>query len=347
MLKKIHIFTTSKLLTEVHKNFQVYRGVDYYYYYVLSIPGTATDPRCCDRDAALPDCFPIRLSPKDAFYSLFKQDCMSVVRSVPGVREGCKFGPRAQINTVPSYIDGNWVYGSSLEVANRLRLHKGGLLKSLPVFREFGLKDLLPLKLVDPDDGCIRPSTDLYCFDAGDLRVNEQLVLAVIHTLMMREHNRVAVELSRINPHWGDEELFHEARHITAAEIQHITYNEYLPMILGKEVMEKFGLILEKHGYFEGYDPSIDPSMSANFITAAFRFGHSLLPSTIERWSPAHKYIGSQRLSELLRQPYDLYKGGWCDQFLMGLSNQVAQAMDDAITQEVCEQKLLFYNGIF
>ena len=37
----------------------------------------------------------------------------------------------------------------------------------------------------------------------------------------------------------------------------------------------------------------------------------------------------------MLRQPYDLYKGGWCDQYIMGLVNQVAQAMDDAVSQEV------------
>ena len=69
--------------------------------------------------------------------------------------------------------------------------------------------------------------------------------------------------------------------------------------------------------------------------SAAFRFGHSLLPSTIERWSKSHRYVGSQRLSEMLQQPYDLYKGGWVDQYIMGLCNQVAQAMDDAVTQEV------------
>lgn len=44
---------------------------------------------------------------------------------------------------------------------------------------------------------------------------------------------------------------------------------------------------------------------------------------------------GSQRLSHMLRQPYDLYKAGWCDQYIMGLTNQVAQSMDPAITQEV------------
>ncbi|KAK4320758.1 hypothetical protein Pmani_008413, partial [Petrolisthes manimaculis] len=296
---------------------------------------TKKDPECCKSPHKHPACFPIHIPDEDPFYSLFGQKCISMVRSVPGVRYGCKLGPRTQINQITSYIDANWVYGSDDKHAKRIRLSRHGLMKSLPVFREYGMKDLLPLKLEEPEEGCIRPNNDVFCFDAGDGRVNEQLVLAVIHTMMMREHNRIAMELYRINPHWDDDKLYHETRHIIAAVVQHITYNEFLPMVLGKDVMNKYGIILEKHGYFNGYDPKIDASMSSNFVTSAFRFGHSLLPSTIERWSPNHKYIASQRLSEMLRQPYDLYKGGWCDQYIMGLTNQVAQAMDDAVTQEV------------
>ena len=55
----------------------------------------------------------------------------------------------------------------------------------------------------------------------------------------------------------------------------------------------------------------------------------------MERWSSSHRYIGSQRLSEMLQQPYDLYKVGWADTYMMGLINQVAQGLDDAVTQEV------------
>ena len=35
------------------------------------------------------------------------------------------------------------------------------------------------------------------------------------------------------------------------------------------------------------------------------------------------RYVGSQKLSEMLQQPYDLYKAGWADAYLMGLINQV------------------------
>ena len=75
--------------------------------------------------------------------------------------------------------------------------------------------------------------------------------------------------------------LLQEAKHIVAAIEQHITFNEFLPLVLGKEGIHEHGLTLYQDGYFDGYDKTINPSAASGFTTAAFRFGHSLLPSTI------------------------------------------------------------------
>ncbi|CAG4982446.1 unnamed protein product [Parnassius apollo] len=309
-----------------------------------TLTGTPLDPinrndpeECCKRPSHLkhPYCNEIRIPEDDYFYRLFGVKCMDFVRGFPSPRPGCRLGSRNPFNTLTGVIDGNTVYGVTDKFSRKLRTGYGGLLRMNPVFKEYGLKDLLPLKLDIPDEGCTRPNKNMYCFEAGEIRVNEQLVLTVMHTLMAREHNRVAEGLAAVNPHWDDETLFQEARRINIAEIQHITYNEFLPILLGKDVMEKFGLVLEKQGYWDGYDPEVNPDVLASFAAAAYRFGHSLLPTAVERWSKAHKFIASKRLSDLIRRPYDLYRAGVLDEYVMGLMNQVAQAMDDSITQEV------------
>ncbi|XP_023726192.2 lactoperoxidase-like [Cryptotermes secundus] len=244
-------------------------------------------------------------------------------------------GPRAQTNTATAFIDGNFLYGSNVRLSDELRLLKGGLMKTLHAFSDLGLKELMPLKLQFPDDGCIRSSPDIFCFLAGDNRANENMALAVLHTMLVRVHNQIASELSQINSLWDDEKLYQETRHIVAAMVQHITYTEFLPMLLGKEAMEKYDLLPKSKGYWGGYDPNVDVTIPSAFMTAAFRFGHSLLPNVLERWSPNHVRIGVQRLSEVLKRPFDLYKPGWYDQYVIGLINQVAQAMDDGVTQEV------------
>ena len=104
------------------------------------------------------------------------------------------------------------------------------------------------------------------CFDAGDFRVNEQIALVAMHTLWVREHNRIALKLNKINRHWTGEKVFQETRKIVGAMLQHISYNHYLTKVLGKNALPPY------LGYTNTH-----PGVINVFATAAFRFGHSMV----------------------------------------------------------------------
>lgn len=86
---------------------------------------------------------------------------------------------------------------------------------------------------------------------------------------------------------------------------------------------------------FTGYNPNLEATLPDAFFAAAFRFGHSLIPPTLERWSTSHKLISAKRLSDMINKPFDVYNGDTCDQYLTGFMNQISQAVDDSVTQEV------------
>ena len=104
--------------------------------------------------------------------------------------------------------------------------------------------------------------------------MNENLGLVIIHTLFLREHNRIASRLSTINPQWTDEETFEETRKIVGAQLQHITYNEFLVAVLGEEIIRnpKYSLQLKTEGFFDGYDMKINPTVENAVANAVFEF---------------------------------------------------------------------------
>ena len=134
----------------------------------------------------------------------------------------------------------------------------------------------------------------------GDNRVNEQPGLTVYHTVWVREHNRLAKQLAYLIPHWDDERLYQEARRIVIAENQHVTYNEWLPQVLGTDYMAELDILPVTYSYNNNYDPKVirvskvisvfivfiiiqvNPAILNSFAAAAFRFGHSLIQGMLE-----------------------------------------------------------------
>lgn len=59
-------------------------------------------------------------------------------------------------------------------------------------------------------------------------------MLGVMHTVLLRTHNFIAIQLATLNPGWDDNRLFEESRRIVIAFLQHITFKYYLPNLISK-----------------------------------------------------------------------------------------------------------------
>lgn len=174
--------------------------------------------------------------------------------------------PRQQINTVTAFIDGSQVYGSDSVRAAALRTFSGGKLKTSD-------GNLLPTNtdgLPNANDAHVVADSQLFL--AGDVRANENVELTAMQTLFVREHNRLADRIAAAHADWTDEQVFQKARSLVIGELQAITYNEFLPALLGPASV----------GPYRGYNPDVNPGIANEFSTAAFRFGHSLLNDTVD-----------------------------------------------------------------
>lgn len=295
--------------------------------------------KCCSKPATEwhPSCYVFDIPHNDTFYGMFNRSCINFVRLTPSLKPNCPLGPREPMNVVSGYLDGSVVYGSSTDESHDLREKSGGRLKAHSPHRELGLKDLLPSQTNRPDFLCHRHTRprNVFCFRSGDLRTNQQLPLTLLHTILMREHNRIARILSDSYPDLDDETLFEESRRILVAEMQVITYREFLPILLGEKYTRDNDLALVEDGYYHGYDPKINAETRVAFQAAAFRFGHSIVPDVIKRYNQFNQKIATYRMSQLLRAPFELYKPNIMDTFILGLMNQEANRMDASITTEL------------
>ena len=227
--------------------------------------------------------------------------------------------PRQQINTITTWIDASNVYGSDVERATALRTNDGtGRLNT-------SAGDLLPFNTEGlPNDG---GDDDPFLFLAGDFRANEQVGLTSMHTLFVREHNRYVTALAIDRPGLSGEELYQKGRRFVGALMQAITYNEFLPALMGNGAISAYN----------GYNPNVDASIANIFSTAAYRFGHSMLSPVLQRLDQNLNVIpeGNLELRNAFFTPETITDEGGIDPILRGLAKQVAQRLDTLIVDDV------------
>ncbi|GFX65641.1 peroxidase [Trichonephila clavipes] len=290
---------------------------------------------CCDEkfdkypESRPKECLQIDIPEGDPFYGPRNVKCLNFVRSTP-VHGECG-GRREQLNKATSFLDGSTIYGSTIDRTKTLRSFNKGQLRTQRI-------NNTPY-MASPDGigtNCGTPSEPLKCFAAGDSRVNMLVELMAMHTLWYREHNRIAEQLHKINPQWSDETLFQETRKILIAELQHITYDEFLPVLLGEEALNYFQLNIEPGEYYDGYDETVNPSVFNVFGAAAFRFGHSLIKDVVDLVESDNRSGGSVALHETFFNAQLLYNNH-LDSLLRGATSQKINAIDSFISKEVRE----------
>jgi hypothetical protein len=202
-------------------------------------------------------------------------------RSVPAPGTGVN-NARQQLNTENSFLDAEAVYGTTDARLDWLRSgsvdgnpdnNSGSLLMSnnyLPRADQRGNPSAAPTMAVD---GRLL-ATPSKAVVAGDVRANEQALLTSIQTLFAREHNRIVAALPNSV---SQQDKFQLARAVVIAEIQYITYNEFLPAM---------GVSLPS---YQGYDPTLDPSTAHEFATVGYR-AHSFIHGEMETTTNISRY---------------------------------------------------------
>ncbi|CAL8406098.1 unnamed protein product [Arctogadus glacialis] len=301
-------------------------------------------------------CFPISIPPGDPRLPTGANSCIPVFRSSAVCGTGYSaynFGgvanKREQINALTAFLDMGQVYGSEDQLAKDLRdlTSDVGLLRVNDKYMDNG-RELLPFSPLQANMCATRRKStnnstaeEVPCFLAGDVRVDENVALTSFHTLFMREHNRLARELKRMNPQWDSETLYQEARKIMGAYSQVFVFRDYLPHIVGDEATSG------QLGRYVGYNPNVDPSIANVFATAAYRFAHVALQPVLSRLDDNYREdarFPTVPLFKAFFSPWRLVFEGGIDSLIRGLAGSPAKlgTQDNLMVDAVRERLFQF-----
>ena len=103
---------------------------------------------------------------------------------------------REQMNDITAFVDASNVYGSEEDTAENLREDARGWRRAL----------------LRTEDEELLPTNENGTRIGGDVRADENPGLSSLHTIFVREHNRIATALSAIDGTLSAEELYQRSR---------------------------------------------------------------------------------------------------------------------------------------
>jgi len=250
----------------------------------------------------------IPLSPDDPVYGKYNMTILKFMRAVTSSADNCSLVPDTVLDKNTHFIDSSNVYGSDTEMANQLRLFSGGQL----LYNKIGNQDYCPQ---DPSKISKKGNETqvTIAFVAGDVNVNQNLGIALFQNLFLRFHNYIANKLQKDHPLWTDETVYQETRRIVAAVTQIITYDHFLPIILGENYINEYGLNNETN-----YDPTIMPAVAQEMTSGAFRLLHNIIPAKLNYMTENYTTYEVEEPSESFLRPDSLI--GNVDGLIRGLA---------------------------
>lgn len=225
------------------------------------------------------------------------------------------------------------------------------------------------LKTADNDDAVgltLTPGTSVYDnelldahYIAGDGRANENIGLTAVHDVFHSEHNRLvqhtkdvilesgdlnfinewlvgtplaalptASEISTLK--WDGERLFQAAKFGTEMQYQHLVFEEFA---------RKFQPQVD---VFAGYDGTINPAITAEFAHVVYRFGHSMLNETVDRYDASFGLVNGDTeqvgLIEAFLNPLEFVASGVTHEeatgaIVRGMTRQAGNEIDEFVTE--------------
>ncbi len=222
--------------------------------------------------------------------------------------------PREQTTIISSFIDASNVYGSADRTYTLRKLDNTGEMKTTTANNT---EIILPYNTTALANAAPSGSTPSDFFIAGDIRANENILLTAMHILFVREHNRLCKSISISNPLYEEEQIFQKARRQVIAMMQQITFNEFLPALLGTNIST-----------YGGYKKDTDPRMATEFSTVGYRLGHSMLSSTLNTGS------GTIPLRNAYFNPSWIQTNG-ANGLLSGASTTIMQEIDNEVVDDI------------